>query len=171
MTIKKRALFEEGPNVLIVHLQRIVFNFDIFINEKINSRLEFPHEVSLAPFSAHQDEKEQEQDYEYVLKGIVCHNGTAEFGHYYSYIEVNPDHWLEFNDSTVRSFNKSQIEAQCFGGLTDDEDWKKEEITYSAYMLFYERIRKKPILLLQDLPVAAPEPELKKTPSKADGED
>ena len=39
----KRSLIAETPNVLIVHLQRIVFNFDTFQNDKINSRFEFPN--------------------------------------------------------------------------------------------------------------------------------
>jgi len=29
--------------------------------------------------------------YRYKLKGIVVHTGTADFGHYYSYIEVGGD--------------------------------------------------------------------------------
>lgn len=29
--------------------------------------------------------------YEYKLAGIVVHLGTAEFGHYYSYINTNRD--------------------------------------------------------------------------------
>jgi ubiquitin C-terminal hydrolase len=30
------------PQVLIIHLQRIVFNLDTFINEKITTKHEFP---------------------------------------------------------------------------------------------------------------------------------
>lgn len=33
--IVKRTLLAELPNVLIVHLQRIIFNFDTFQNEKV----------------------------------------------------------------------------------------------------------------------------------------
>jgi ubiquitin C-terminal hydrolase len=43
--------------------------------------------------------------YEYELCGIVVHTGTAECGHYYSFIkERGPSptpKWFEFNDSTV----------------------------------------------------------------------
>jgi uncharacterized UBP type Zn finger protein len=34
--VSKRTLITETPNVLIVHLQRIVFNFDTFRNDKVN---------------------------------------------------------------------------------------------------------------------------------------
>ena len=40
--ISKRVLLSQTPNVLIVHLQRIIFNFDSFRNDKINSLFEFP---------------------------------------------------------------------------------------------------------------------------------
>lgn len=34
--VSKRVLIAETPNVLILHLQRIVFNFDTFRNDKLN---------------------------------------------------------------------------------------------------------------------------------------
>jgi ubiquitin carboxyl-terminal hydrolase 34 len=34
--VSKRTLIAQTPNVLIVHLQRIIFNFDTFQNDKIN---------------------------------------------------------------------------------------------------------------------------------------
>ena len=49
--LKKRSLIAETPNVLIVHLQRLVFNFDTFQNEKVNTRFEFPNVLDLKPFS------------------------------------------------------------------------------------------------------------------------
>ena len=63
--------------------------------------------------------------------------GSAGAGHYLSYINTdrdrelgverppksreewsNPAHtkWLEFNDSTVQSFDFSQLDQSCFGG-------------------------------------------------------
>lgn len=51
VTVTKRNSFAELPNVLIVHLQRIIFNYDTFNNEKINSRLEFPKKLNMKPYS------------------------------------------------------------------------------------------------------------------------
>ena len=49
--VSKRTLIAETPNVLIVHLQRIVFNFDTFQNDKLNSFFEFPTVLDLKPYS------------------------------------------------------------------------------------------------------------------------
>jgi ubiquitin carboxyl-terminal hydrolase 34 len=82
--VMKRQFISGLPNVLIVHLQRIVFNLDILQNEKINSRVEFPHELNLAPYMGDQGEQ---SDAHYKLTGVVVHIGAADYGHYFSYIE------------------------------------------------------------------------------------
>lgn len=57
--------------------------------------------------------------FEYKLVGVVVHMGTADAGHYLSYINISrgekdeetpewlqteKDKWLEFNDSSVRMY-------------------------------------------------------------------
>ena len=49
--VSKRMLISSTPNVLIVHLQRLVFNFDTFKNDKLNSYFEFPNQLDLKPYS------------------------------------------------------------------------------------------------------------------------
>ena len=108
----KRTCLHQLPNVLIIHLQRLIYNFDTQTNEKINSRLEFPKELSLEPYtvegvesrdallnsSGKEEEETKSQDpfhgkgedyYRYKLAGVVVHIGTADAGHYYSYINTN----------------------------------------------------------------------------------
>lgn len=107
--ITRRTVISKLPNVLIVHLQRIVFNFDTYANEKINTRLEFPHDLNLLPYTKQGlDNIESTDCFNYELVGIVVHSGTADLGHYYSYIRENSQNnskkWLEFNDSAIRSF-------------------------------------------------------------------
>jgi len=46
------------PNVLIVHLQRIVFDYDTFGNKKVNSKFEFPSTLELSEFSFKESVKE-----------------------------------------------------------------------------------------------------------------
>jgi ubiquitin C-terminal hydrolase len=86
---------KELPNVLIIHLQRIVFNLDTLQNEKMSNRVEFPHQLSLEPYTREglalketgkSDFLRPKEYYEYQLKGVVVHKGTAQYGHYYSYI-------------------------------------------------------------------------------------
>ena len=59
--------------------------------------------------------------YWYQLIGVVVHTGTAEGGHYYSFIldRSSPqgrDQWFLFNDAEVKPFDPAQIAAECFGG-------------------------------------------------------
>ena len=89
----------------------------------------------------------------YELVGILVHTGTAESGHYYSYIRDSrprntvPDpmtEWYEFNDSEVKPFRIEDMDQYCFGGAdaTYELDYYPEPApfkTYSAYMLFYRK--------------------------------
>lgn len=71
-----------------------------------------------------QESKEQEKDvedetlsYEYDLIGVTVHTGTADGGHYYSFIrDRSRDKWFLFNDAEVKPFDPKQIAAECFGG-------------------------------------------------------
>jgi len=129
----KRVCLQELPNILIVHLQRIVFNFDTYLNDKVNSRFEFPEFLNLEAFTKQeikrreeQNEQEEQEELEkicteYKLVGVVVHSGTAEAGHYFSYIRAS-DRWLEFNDSNVKLYNFDHLEQDCFGGSQDTSD-------------------------------------------------
>ncbi|XP_037912392.1 ubiquitin carboxyl-terminal hydrolase puf isoform X3 [Hermetia illucens] len=106
--------------------------------------------------SADDNEEEDEfsEYYEYDLVGVTVHTGTADGGHYYSFIKERneqnsqQERWFLFNDAEVKPFDPSQIGAECFGGemtsKTYDSVTEKYldfsfEKTNSAYMLFYER--------------------------------
>lgn len=191
--IHKRSLISDCPNVLIVHLQRFCFNFDTFRNDKINTYFEFPQILDLTPYSFYDVMSKEKQEkpspdntkneeelwpeedncYEYKLVGVTIHSGTANAGHYYSYIntkrgaaeseptsqmweQTNLDPWKEFNDSSVTDFNFEKLENECMGGdgkeANDFGMSMMSSSTYgkSAYMLVYERRLKKPIKVLVD---------------------
>lgn len=77
--------------------------------------------------------KEESSDSKYKLSGILVHSGSAESGHYYSYIKIG-EQWFEFNDKSVSEFNiQNNLKNECFGCA----EGKK---TRSAYMLFYEKV-------------------------------
>ena len=97
------------------------------------------------------ESKGQMEHYQYDLIGVTVHTGTADGGHYYSFIRdrtsANKDKWFLFNDAEVKPFDPSQIAAECFGGemtsktydsVTDKFMDFSFEKTNSAYMLFYE---------------------------------
>jgi uncharacterized UBP type Zn finger protein len=49
--ITKRTLISKTPNVFVIQLQRIVFDFDRFENQKVNTYFEFPDTLDLTPYS------------------------------------------------------------------------------------------------------------------------
>jgi 2-oxo-4-hydroxy-4-carboxy--5-ureidoimidazoline (OHCU) decarboxylase len=44
------VVVERLPNTLIIHLQRIIFDMDTFMNKKLNSRIEFPNVLNMRPY-------------------------------------------------------------------------------------------------------------------------
>ncbi|XP_050445731.1 ubiquitin carboxyl-terminal hydrolase 34 isoform X2 [Cataglyphis hispanica] len=104
------------------------------------------------PLLDEEDIQEEEMEhYQYDLIGVTVHTGTADGGHYYSFIRdrtsPNKDKWFLFNDAEVKPFDPNQIAAECFGGemtsktydsVTDKFMDFSFEKTNSAYMLFYE---------------------------------
>lgn len=198
--LSKRTLISETPNVLIVHLQRIIFNFDTFQNNKINSMFKFPPVLDLKPYSYYDvmsregrlpkkneaqegddeaaDEKKEDEDFvqppeddcfEYKLVGVNMHSGSANAGHYWSYIntnraddesddnpnwiKTNDDPWMEFNDSRVSDFQFNKLEEESFGEDASSSGYNAWSFSgggygKSAYMLFYERRKKKGLKIL-----------------------
>lgn len=48
--VEKKLVVSKLPNMLIIHLQRIVFDMDTFMNTKLNSRIEFPNVLNMQPY-------------------------------------------------------------------------------------------------------------------------
>jgi len=151
---------------------------------KINDYCEFPLELNMEPYtseyiSAHDDLPTEagaaagetpsssiasppagNNGCTYQLVGILVHTGTADSGHYYSFIKerrARPGHaepeWIQFNDSLTERFSPNDINAQCFGGSEYTVSYDQNEgrntarwqvKPYSAYMLFYDLVRDSP---------------------------
>ncbi|XP_074662968.1 ubiquitin carboxyl-terminal hydrolase 34-like [Tubulanus polymorphus] len=179
---EKRACFKSLPKILCFNTMRYTFNMVTMMKEKVNTHFSFPLRLSMEDYMEHNlirsdkiradDEEEDnekklegvqqkdpnEESYEYELTGVTVHTGTADGGHYYSFIrdrlnqsENGQDKWFLFNDAEVKSFDPGQIAGECFGGemtsktydsVTDKFMDFSFEKTNSAYMLFYERIPK-----------------------------
>jgi ubiquitin C-terminal hydrolase len=157
----KRTCLASAPPHLILTLKRFEFNYDTLLKMKLNNYVTFPHALDLYPYSTHallksnQDEhgdataevkleKEDRALWEYELAGVVVHSGTAQGGHYYSYIRERvfgadgtcEGSWREYNDQNVTNFDEKRLPEQCFGGVKNNN-----YIDHSAYMLFYDRKR------------------------------
>jgi len=170
VTVNKRNLLSQLPNVLIIYLQRICFDYEYFQNRKINSRLEFPNKLNLKNYTIEStiNEGKGNEDffiktndyYEYNLVGVNVHYGLSEAGHYFSFINTertgylnkmihNDNNWLKFNDSVISEFSINEIEENCFGGkMNNNHFYNNDDMTetmQSAYMLVYEREIKSPL--------------------------
>ena len=146
---RSRACFKEIPDNLIFHLKR--FDYDVMtgMRSKINDIFEFPRQIDMTPY--HVDYQKDANlpcpSDMFELVGVLVHSGTAESGHYYSYIRERPSNaentypWVEFNDVDVTKWDPSNIADQCFGGFTESHTYgHRFQKNWNAYMLFYERI-------------------------------
>lgn len=107
------------------------------IKLKINKLISFPDKLNMKAFTQenlNDKEYKNEDYYDYQLKGVIIHKGSAEYGHYYSFIK-SEGNWFEFNDQTVSKVNYTKIKQKGFGS-DDNKDGMKAE---SAYLLLYER--------------------------------
>lgn len=142
----KRACLKDLPDSLIFHLKRFDFNVRSMQRSKINDYFSFPQKIDMRPYKVEHLmgplEKLPEDIFELV--GILVHSGTAESGHYFSYIRERPSssdkaHWVEFNDDLVTPWDLNSMESKCFGGFDLTSANFQIEKQYSAYMLFYQR--------------------------------
>ncbi|RNJ57510.1 Ubiquitin carboxyl-terminal hydrolase 34 [Verticillium nonalfalfae] len=146
----KRACLKDIPDNLIFHLKRFDFNLRTLTRSKINDYFSFPNRIDMRPYTVeylNQESPTSEEDV-FELVGVLVHSGTAESGHYYSYIRERPstadlETWLEFNDEAVSTWDAAQLEAATFGGpdtnQVNDANSVAYDKSYSAYMLFYQR--------------------------------
>lgn len=163
ITQKRHLMINTLPNILIIHLQRIAFNYETFEMEKVNSKVEFEQNISLKEFCIKDKEEEaiDEEDYKYKLMGIIIHSGNAQGGHYFSFIDSrldkNKQTWFKFNDSEVTeeyllnlknvAFGDSDVTAREIEELFPTTGIEKVSCGFdrpnsSAYMLVYEKIKK-----------------------------
>jgi len=167
------------PNNLILHLKRFEFDLELMRKIKVNDRFEYPLELNMKPFTKEAqdsifnsakgitklqedgdtniDKKQIRPDsyYQYYLRGILVHSGTADSGHYYSlakeggnFNEPSLQPWFCFNDSSVTPFDLSTLPSATFGGIkvgTKYDHLAQKMVRtetpkpYSAYLLIYER--------------------------------
>jgi hypothetical protein len=73
--------------------------------------------------------------------------GNAEGENSREWMQTTEDPWQEFNDMSVSDWNiKDKMKEDCFGDENPRMSWSG--MGKSAYMLFYERRKKKPLKVL-----------------------
>ncbi|RIB07257.1 hypothetical protein C2G38_2252726 [Gigaspora rosea] len=167
----KRSCIKTLPKNLIMHLKRFDFDMELLKRVKINELFEFPTHINMEPYtldylirkeSGQLDDSKvdvgNKSQFEYELVGVLVHTGTADSGHYYSFIKERKSlydendferRWYQFNDSTVEVFDPKDIPKQCYGGpeyIMQLDTAQQKSLPkmflkqYNAYMLFYERV-------------------------------
>jgi ubiquitin carboxyl-terminal hydrolase 34 len=143
--IPYRECLKDLPDTVIFHLKRFEFSLRTLQRSKINDYFAFPASIDLKPYTVdHLNDPTLEGEDVFELVGILVHTGTAESGHYYSFIrerpcKSDPPSWVEFNDDHVAPWDPALMEGSTFGGPDFDANGNFYEKAYSAYMLFYQR--------------------------------
>ncbi|CAM9139957.1 unnamed protein product [Choristocarpus tenellus] len=186
LSTQKQCSIKVLPKHLIIHLKRFGFDFDNMQQTKINDRLEFPTELDMFPYTkdgiaaarfAKAEGSDQPESghplqgnnsvkpkayYQYNLAGVVVHMGTANSGHYYSYISPRDGEgeWIEFNDTVVEEFDPKDLEAECFGGeerVTFGMDTRYNKQPPSTSERMRERNRNAFLLVYDHVPISQDE--------------
>ena len=120
---KVQIKIKKLPPVLIIHLKRFKKTQGGTKNEKLDCRVDFPlKDLDLSKFTT--EPQAAENRLTYKLFAIIHHQGSIDFGHYYSTTLSEVDSvWTEFNDEDVRKIDSSKA--------------KNNKI--SPYILFYRR--------------------------------
>ena len=161
----KRLRIKRLPPVLVLQLKRFELNYDTFQKVKLNDKYVFPTLLDMQPYMSDADNNNSNQNMAngannvttvFKLSGILIHSGSANAGHYYSYIKdrekmkgteeifiqskkgnynISPaNNWLKFNDDEVDNFDTKNIPQECYGGYA-----QRFPIVKNAFILFYEQ--------------------------------
>ncbi|EAY22520.1 Clan CA, family C19, ubiquitin hydrolase-like cysteine peptidase [Trichomonas vaginalis G3] len=124
--VNKFTKIQKAPTVLIVHLRRLVYDYTKMQRQKINNKFIFPDDLDIADFVV------ENEDCKYDLKGVICHKGTAESGHYFSFCKKSDKKdYIKYDDMEVTKEDKNSFHSSA------DGTGKGE--TSSAYILFYTK--------------------------------
>jgi hypothetical protein len=147
------------PQLLVLHLNRFTVDYDNGGRVvKLNDRISFPRNISMRSFTADGLAERERVDAagsvahssaatgtndDYELVGVLVHRGTAQDGHYYSFIRdrgdcapdptLSPDSmtreplgdvsrinssgkWYRFDDASVTAFDPRDLPKETFGG-------------------------------------------------------
>jgi ubiquitin C-terminal hydrolase len=150
----KYCLLKRLPNVLIIHFKRFDFDVSLQQRKKLLQGISFPTTLDMHLYTAesshdtsHQQSTLNSPQHEhtsssiinytsvsdvsnesYELVGVIVHRGTAEYGHYYSFIKNcplfttvtnndkstttssssgNSGTWYRFDDTVIKPFDPS----------------------------------------------------------------
>ena len=134
------------PNLLVIHLQRITFDYNTFQMKKINDEISFYKELNIKKYTTDFDKEDIDiKNYDYELMGLIAHGGTAQLGHYIAFICSQDKN----NENILFKFNDSIVTQTTYENMLSDivSESYHEQYNPSAYMLLYIKKVKNPILM------------------------
>jgi ubiquitin C-terminal hydrolase len=126
---------KEEPPILIFQINRVEFSIRTSLRSKNNTLFDFPEKINLGEFLLLNKKgnlgnyKKDKGFSEYKLTGIINHSGSANCGHFFSFIKVFGK-WYCLNDSRVEEWDFEQVLNQA-KGLNGSSS--------NAYCLFYAK--------------------------------
>ena len=142
ISISKRSSIKAMSNNVIIHLKRFEFDYNLFMNNKLNDYIQFPFSINFKKWTQKKLNKENNDnvDYDYTLTGVLIHSGSSlQHGHYFSFImDINDKKWYRFDDTVVSEFDINNIPIECFGddNQSNVNGYRKCQ---NAYLLFYTK--------------------------------
>eukprot|EP01087_Luapelamoeba_hula_P004813 TRINITY_DN1477_c2_g1_i2.p1 TRINITY_DN1477_c2_g1~~TRINITY_DN1477_c2_g1_i2.p1 ORF type:complete len:2138 (-),score=282.67 TRINITY_DN1477_c2_g1_i2:109-6522(-) len=163
----KRCCISALPDNLVIHLKRFEFDLETMKRIKLNEHCVFPTNLNMEPYTKEGLARKEGRPigdlpprapsyYQFELAGILVHSGTADWGHYYSFVKERiprapglPLRWYHFNDTLVEPFDEQDIPKACYGGSDPVMEWdpmegkqvqKYKARPNNAYILFYRRV-------------------------------
>ena len=113
---KKGLTLHKLPPILTIQLKRFVFDFTVQQRAKLQHRVTFPEMLDLQSFISAGDSSSLPSPLLYDLFAVLMHSGTANGGHYFSYIRSANGPFLEFNDTNVWHVPDNALELAYGGG-------------------------------------------------------
>lgn len=139
----KRVRFLRLPKILMFHLRRSEYDFQLDMNTKVKHRFEFPRELNMDDFK---DKELQTGDgHPFRLLGIFVHHGMEGVAGHYTVLIEEEDGWYEYDDETARKVDWEYVKENAYGGDFDeiilDRNMRcvkrKSKRNTHAYMLIY----------------------------------
>lgn len=136
------------PDNLVLGLKR--FRYETYDGgAKVNDRFDFPERIDMNPYKIQclTNPRESMDSDIFQLVGVVVHDGTLQYGHYWSYAaersfsgpESMP--WYRFEDRLASRVTVEDVISETRGGLgrpdRSGQAWTRSD---NAYVLFYERL-------------------------------
>lgn len=116
VTVQKSVRITEFPEHLIISLKRFDFSLETGARKKIDQPMDI--ELELNVFETL-----------YYLEGVIIHQGDADLGHYYSYIN-HDNMWIKINDTESYVVSVQEMLCDATGNNTEGT---------SGYIIFYKR--------------------------------